>query len=118
MEHSNVTGGYNVFGHGNEIGAFGEGATNINYAGGTTEADLDRRITELRALVDRHAARIADLPAAREALDAAAEEARGGGGRPGQLRLALNAVAGAAPGVTAVTQLVRELLQLLSPTQA
>ena len=59
---------------------------------------------------------MADPSAARDAVDAAAEEVRNGGGRTRGFRIALNAVAGAAPGITAVTHVVRELLQLTSPT--
>jgi len=116
---TNIVGGHNVLGDGNSIGAFGEGATNISYGGGPAEVDLatlDRRIAELRDLIDRYAARMADPSTARDAVDAAAEEVRNGGGRTRGLRVALNAVAGAAPGITAVTQAVRELLQLASPT--
>jgi len=120
MEHMKISGGHNIVGGNNAIGAFGNNATNVNYGGGGPAdaglAELDRRIADLRELIDRHAARIADPPAAREAVDAVAEEARNGGAGSSRIRLMLNAVAGAAPGVTAVTQLVQELLRLVAPT--
>ncbi|MEU4425536.1 DUF5955 family protein [Actinoplanes sp. NPDC024001] len=110
------------FSGGNQnIGAVGQHAQgHISHAYGGPPAagldDLDRRIAELRELVDRYAAWIADPPAAREAVDEVAEEVRSGNARPGRVRLMLNAVAGAAPGVTAITQMVQELLRLVTPT--
>jgi hypothetical protein len=76
--------------------------------------DIDRRLTELRALLDQHAAELTDAAGAREAVDAATTELRAERPEPGRVRLFLNSVAGAAPGVAAVTQAVRELVQLIS----
>lgn len=104
------------------IGAIGRYARgSVHRSGGPTDprmADLDRRLADLRALIEKHATALADAPGAREAADAVSEELRSDHPQPSRLRLYLTAIAGAAPGVTAVTQVVQELLRLVARTPA
>jgi hypothetical protein len=79
-------------------------------------ADIERRLAELRRLLDTHARDLDDPDTARAAVDAATEEVRTGRPERGRMRILLNAVTGAAPAVAAVTQAARELIQIVSAT--
>jgi hypothetical protein len=99
------------------VGAIGQGS----YGAVTTGAlpddllrDVHRRLAELRALLNTHSSELADPAGAQAAVEAAAEEVRTSQPQPGTMRILLNAVAGAAPAVTAITQSVRELIQLVA----
>jgi hypothetical protein len=102
------------------VGAIGSHATGHVHAGSYPSrpelAEIDRRLSDLRALLDRHAAVLADLASARAAIDAAAEELRTQRPEPSRVRLFLNAIAGAAPGVTAISQAVRDLSHTVNTT--
>ena len=100
---------------GNVAGVGGGAIGNITI-GGTpdpTLAELQRRLTELQAIVDRHAAELDDADAARAAVAEADREVRSGTPRHGLLRMLLSAVIGAASGVSAVTAAASGIRSLL-----
>jgi hypothetical protein len=109
------------FNRGNQnIGAIGSHArVRVHQQSGYSDhalTELANRLAELRMLIERHAAALEDAPGARASVDDVAAELRGDDPQPRRIRAFLNNVAAAAPGVTAVTQMVRELVQLASPS--
>ena len=97
------------------IGAVGPGATgSISIGSPAPElVELQRRLGELKELVERYTSELEDSETARHAVAEAEKEARSGNPQPGRLRMLLSAITGAASGVTAVTTAVRGIRDLL-----
>jgi hypothetical protein len=74
---------------------------------------LQRKIAELEALVERHAPELADGDIARDAVAEAAREARSEEPERQTLRRLLSTIAGAATNVSAVTAAVSSVRALL-----
>lgn len=105
--------------HGNFAGV-GPGATgsiSIGSETGSTLAEIERALAELRGLLAQHAAALDDRDTAEAAVTEAEQELRSGRPRPGKLRMWLSAVTGAASGVTAVTAAASAVRDLLSGLQ-
>jgi hypothetical protein len=102
---------------GGNIGSIGQGSTGtVNVSATASDpglvADIDRRLAELRDLLERHAADLPDPGGAREDVDSAAEQLHAG--RPEKMRPFLSSIASAAPGATAIAQAVREVMKLVA----
>ena len=75
--------------------------------------EIERELTHLTRLLEKHAGAVADRRAAEEALAQAKEELHSGGPRPPFLRTALNAIVGSAPGISAVADAVSAIKDLV-----
>jgi hypothetical protein len=96
-------------------GAFGHGATYINHDRTSADpglADIAARLDSLRTLLTLHTNDVADPQAAYDALDAAAAALQDDPPEERGVRLFLNAVVGAAPGVTSIATAVREIIKV------
>jgi hypothetical protein len=114
--NTGMTGNVEMRGISGNVAGVGAGATGNISIGGTSDpaiAEVQRRLAELQALVERHAADLDDAEAARAAVAEADREVRSGHPQQGRLRMLLSAVAGAAPGVSAVTAAVSGIRGLL-----
>jgi hypothetical protein len=110
------TGSVNMRNITGNVAGVGAGAIGNITIGGMPDpalAELQRRLTELQAIVDRHAAELNDAEAARAALAEADREVRSGTPQHGRLRMLLSAVVGAASGVSAVTAAASGIRSLL-----
>jgi uncharacterized protein DUF5955 len=100
----------------------GHGSNNTNTVGAAPSqrvAEIEQRVRELDRLINEYAHHIEDPESARAALDSMKEELRSGSPRPPRLRMFLNAVTGAAAGVSAITSAaagIKDLLNGLLPT--
>jgi hypothetical protein len=97
-------------GHGNAIGP-GAQTHVIAVTSGSGLAEVADRLAGLRELLEEHSSELADPETARAAVDAAANEVREG--RFDGIRVLLSSIKGAAPGVSAVTQAVQSIADLV-----
>ncbi len=101
-----MTGDFHIGNIGRDAVGVGHGATGSISRGGAAPpglAELQQRLTELQALIERHAAELADSEVARDAAKEAETEAQSGDPRPRRLRMLLSAITDAATGASAVT---------------
>lgn len=108
----------NVQGNFAGVGPGAKGSITIGSEGSSpTRAEIEHRLAELRSLLEQHAGALEDRQAAESAVTEAEQELRSPQPQPGRLRMFLNAVTGAASGVTAVTAAVSAVKDLLGGLQ-
>jgi uncharacterized small protein (DUF1192 family) len=95
------------------VGHGAEGSISKGVLPDSQLVELHKRLAELRALVERHAAELDDRDTARDALAEADSEARSGNPQPRRLNILLSAITGAASSVSAVTTAVTGIRPLL-----